>query len=156
MIIDKSSTEPIDLKTRLYTLVAENKMSSLDRISGMVGTDEEEVRAMLKELVSDGDLKGFFTEDGQRFFLSEVSVSSAPVADTKDKGYEVARGDTRNGRIVLISGLVTLIVGYILRGLTLFGGSMEPIGSAVFMMGLGVLLAGWLMISRAQPPSNIK
>lgn len=156
MIIDKSSTEPIDMKTRLYTLVAEHKMSSLDKISGMVGTDEEEVRSMLKELVDDGNLKGFFTEDGQRFFLSEVRVSSAPVADTKDKGYEVARGDTRNGRIVLISGLMTLIVGYIFRGLTLYGNSMESIGSAVFMMGLGVLLAGWLMISRAQPPSNIK
>ena len=110
MIIDKSSSEPIDLKTRLYQLVAENKMSSLDMISDMVGTDEEMVRAILEELVEDGNLSGSFTEDGQRFFLSEVSVSSAPRAAMQDKGYEIERADTRKGRIILLTGLVMMII----------------------------------------------
>lgn len=156
MIIDKSSSELIDLKTRLYQIVAENKISSLDMMSDMVGTDEELIRSALEELVYDGTLDGSFTPDGQRFFLSEVRVSTAPVTKTKDCGYVIEKADTRNGRLVLISGLVMMIAGYIIRSLIAISVVLEPVGSAIFMVGLAVLLVGWLMISRAQPPSNIK
>ncbi len=156
MIMYKSSTELIDLKTRLYQLVAENKISSLDMMSDMVGTDEELIRASLEELVNEGNLEGSFTPDGQRFFLSEVSVSTAPVAETKDNGYVIEEADTRNGRYVLISGIVMMIAGSIIRGLITITEVLETVGSAVFMVGLGVLIVGWLMISRAQPPSNFK
>ena len=83
MIIDKSSSELIDLKTRLYQIVAENKISSLDMMSDIIGTDEELVRSVLEELVDEGALEGSFTPDGQRFFLTEVTVSTAPLAETK-------------------------------------------------------------------------
>ena len=156
MIIDKSSSEPIDLKTRLYQLVAHNKMSSLDMISDMVGSDEEIVRSMLEELVEEGNLEGSFSEDGQRFFLSEVSVSAAPKAAIQDKGYEVARADTRNGKVILITGLVMMISGIIASRLTAITAVMEQIGGAVAMVGLVVMIAGWLMVTRADPPSNIK
>ncbi len=156
MIIDKSSSELIDLKTRLYQIVAENKISSLDMMSDMVGTDEELIRVSLEELVNEGNLEGSFTPDGQRFFLSEVSVSTAPVAETKDSGYVIEEADTRNGRFVLISGIVMMIAGSIIRGLITITEVLETVGSAVFMVGLGVLIVGWLMISRAQPPSNFK
>jgi hypothetical protein len=156
MIIDKSSSEPIDLKTKLYQLVAESKMSSLDMISDMVGTDEEMVRAVLEELLEDGSLNGSFTEDGHRFFLSEVSISTAPKAAMQDKGYEVARADTRNGRMVLFTGLAMMIGGYITLNLTSIHAMMEHLGGAIVMIGLVVLIIGWLMISRADPPSNIK
>lgn len=156
MIIDTSSSELIDLKTRLYQIVAENKISSLDMMSDMVGTDEELIRASLEELVNEGILEGSFTPDGQRFFLSEVSVSTAPVAETKDDGYVIEEADTRNGRFVLISGIAMMIAGSIIRGLITITEVLETVGSAIFMVGLGVLIVGWLMISRAQPPSNFK
>ncbi len=136
--------------------MAENKISSLDMMSDMVGTDEELIRASLEELVNEGNLEGSFTPDGQRFFLSEVSVSTAPVAETKDNGYVIEEADTRNGRYVLISGIVMLIAGSIIRGLITITEVLETVGSAVFMVGLGVLIVGWLMISRAKPPSNFK
>ena len=156
MIIEKSSSELIDLKTRLYQIVAENKISSLDMMSDMVGTDEEMIRSALEELVNEGSLEGSFTPDGQRFFLSEITISTAPLAETQDSGYEIEVADTRNGKYVLISGLVMMIAGYIIRGFIALNLILDPIGSALVMIGLAVLLAGWLMISRAQPPSNIK
>lgn len=156
MIVDKSLSEPVDLKSKLYQLVSEHKMSSLDMIGDMIGAEEEDVRSLLEELVSEGNLNGSFTDDGQRFFLSDVTVSSAPVADTKDTGFAIKEGDSRNGKLVLISGFVMLVAGYIVRGLISFGEMMEAIGSAVFMVGLVVLICGWLMISKANPPSNIK
>ncbi len=156
MIIDKSSSELIDLKTRLYHIVAESKISSLDMMSDMIGSEEEFVRSALEELVDEGTLEGSFTPDGQRFYLSEVSVSTAPLAETQDSGYIVEVADTRNGRLVLISGLVMMIAGYVVRGFIALSTLLDPIGSGLVMIGLAVLLAGWLMISRAQPPSNIK
>lgn len=156
MIIDKSSSELIDLKTRLYQIVAENKISSLDMMCDIVGTDEELIRSVLEELVDEGTLEGSFTPDGHRFFLTEVTVSTAPLAETKDSGYVIEVADTRNGRLVLISGIVMMIAGYITRGLIALNVILDPVGSAMVMVGLAVLIAGWLMISRAQPPSNIK
>ena len=156
MIIDKSSSELIDFKTRLFQIVAENKISSLDMMSDLMGTDEELIRSALEELVNEGTLGGSFTPDGQRFFLSEVSVSTAPVASTKDDGYIIEYAKTKIPKMVLLSGIVMMVVGYIVRGLITIYEVMEHIGSAVFMVGLAVLIVGWLMMSRANPPSNIK
>ena len=128
MIIDKSSSEPIDLKTRLYQIVAENKISSLDMMSDMVETDEELIRSALEELIDEGTLKGSFTTDGQRFFLSDVNVSTAPIAETKDYGYVIEVADTRNGRLVLISGLVMMIAGYVIRGFISLNELLDPVG----------------------------
>ena len=156
MIIDKSSSELIDLKTRLYQIVAENKISSLSMISNMAGSDEELIRQTLEELVDEGALEGSFTSDGQRFFLSDVSVSTAPVAPTQDEGFIIEHAETKVPKLILLSGFVMMVVGYILRGLITIDAMMEPIGSAVFMVGLIVLIAGWLMLTKSNPPSNIK
>ena len=156
MIIDKSSSELIDLKTRLYHVIVENKISSLSMICDMTGADEEQARLLLEELMDEGTLEGSFTSDGQRFFLSDVKVSTAPIAPTKDEGYVIEKANTRKGRLVLISGIVMMIGGSIVRGLTAISEMMGNIGVAVFMLGLVVLTGGWLMISRADPPSNLK
>ncbi|MHA2425659.1 MAG: hypothetical protein ACXAEF_12790 [Candidatus Thorarchaeota archaeon] len=156
MIIDKSSSEQFDLKTRLYQIVAESKISSLDMMSGLVGTDEEQVRSILEELVDEGNLEGSFTSDGQRFFLSEVKVSTAPVAESRDKGYVIETSDTKVPKLILISGIAMMVVGYLARGLITISAMMEHIGGAIFMVGLAVMIGGWLMISRRNPPSNIK
>ncbi|MGD9397079.1 MAG: hypothetical protein PVJ05_11670 [Candidatus Thorarchaeota archaeon] len=156
MIIDKSSTELTDLKTRFYQVVSEDKVSSLSMICDITGTDEEMARSILDELVDEGTLEGSFTSDGQRFFLSDVKVSSAPLAPTRDEGYVIEKADTRQGKLVLVSGIVMMIGGFIVRGLTALSTMMENIGVALIMLGLVVLIAGWLMITRADPPSNLK
>ncbi len=156
MIIDKSSPEPVELKTRLYQMVAENKISSLSMMSDMAGIDEEQIRATLEELVEEGFLEGSFTLDGQRFFLSEVEVSRAPISHNLDDGYVIEYADTKVPKLILLSGFVMMVVGYILRGLTTISLMMEHIGSAVFMVGLIILVGGWLMLTKANPPSNIK
>ena len=156
MIVDNSSTDLTDLKTRLYHVVAEGRVSSLSMICDIAGTDEELVRTILEELVDEGILEGSFTSDGQRFFLSDVEVSSAPVAPTKDEGYVIEKADTRQGKLVFISGIVMMIGGFVVRGFSTLSTMMENIGVALIMLGLVVLIVGWLMITRADPPSNLK
>jgi hypothetical protein len=156
MIIDKSSPELTDLKTRLYQVITEDKVSSMSMICDMTGVDKEHIRSILEELVDEGSLEGSFTPDGHRFFLSDVKVSSAPLAPTKDEGYVIEKADTRQGKFVFISGIVMMIGGFIVRGLTALSTMMENIGVALIMLGLVVLIAGWLIITRADPPSNLK
>ena len=156
MIIDKSAPEPVDLKTRLYQIVSEEKISSLSMMSSKVASDKELIRLTLEELVEEGVLEGAFTEDGQRFFLSEVRVSTAPLAPTQDSGYEIERAETKASKLILVAGFVMMVVGGYIRGLITIAAMMEHIGSAIFMMGMIVLIGGWLMLTRANPPSNIK
>ncbi|MHA1965425.1 MAG: hypothetical protein ACXACG_07915 [Candidatus Thorarchaeota archaeon] len=156
MIIDKSSSKQIDLKTRLYQIVTESKISSLDMMSDMVGTDEEQIRFILEELLDERALEGSFAPDGQRFFLLDVTVSTAPIAPTKDDGYAIEYADTNVPKLVFLVGIVMMIVGLIVRGFVTLNGLMEPIGTAVFMLGIIVMAGGWFMISKANPPSNIK
>lgn len=156
MIIDKSSFDLVDLKSRIYHIIMNEKISSLRMISRMSGTDEVKARSILDELVGEGTLEGAFTEDGQRFFLSDIKVSSAPISPTQDEGFSIKKVDTKLGNVVLISGVVMMFAGYVARGLVTISTMMESIGSAVIMIGLVVLIVGWLMITRADPPSNLR
>jgi hypothetical protein len=156
MIISNPSSNSVDLKSRLLHIITNEKISSLNMISSLTETDESQIRSILEELVNEGALEGAFTEDGQRFFLSDIRVSSAPLAPTQDEGYSVKKADTRHGSIVLISGIVMMIAGYIARGRTTIFALMDSIGSAVVMIGFVMLIGGWLMITRADPPSNLR
>jgi len=156
MIIDGSSSEPIDLKNRLYQIVAENKISSLSMMRDIAGIDEAQIRSALEELAEEGTLDGTFTSDGERFFLSEVTFSNAPITSTKDEGYVIEYAESKVPKLVFLSGIVIMVVGYIVQGLMAHLETREDIGAVVSIVGLAVLIVGWLMISRANPPSNIK
>ena len=155
MIIEHSSSNPVELKTRLCQIVLENKISSIEKLSEIAET-EEEARLTLQELVSEGFLNGTFTEDGSRFFLSDVKVSEAPTLGPVDLGPEIEVKDSRLSKTVLISGIGMMAVGQLLRGLAAMGEIIVNSGSAVFMIGLAVLIGGWMMFSRINPPINVR
>jgi len=156
MIIEQSSSNPIELKTRLCQIVLENKISSIETLSEITGTEEEEAKLALQELVSEGSLSGSFTEDGSRFFLSDIKVSNAPIIAPVDLGLELEVQDSKLSKIVVISGIVLMAVGYLLRGLVAMGEIMVNTGSVLFMIGLVVLIGGWMMFSKINPPSNVR
>ncbi len=159
MIIDdltSNSTNPKDMKNQLYQIVEDNKISSISMMSDLSGINENQIRSILEELVTEGILAGSFTSDGQRFFLSEVKVSTAPFAPTKDEGYTIERRNTKTSKLVFMTGLVMIITGYAVRSLMAISEMLEPIGVGIIMTGLVVLVVGWLMFSKANPPSKIK
>ena len=156
MVIDHNSPNQDDLKSRLYETVAIGKVSSLEMISNLTGLDEELVRESIEELVHDGSLEGAFTDDGKRFFLSDVKTSTAPIAATHDSVLEIKKVDNRNAKLVGIIGVVMLVVGQILRSLIAIHPGMDNAGTAIFMLGLVVVIAGWYQYSRLEPPSNIR
>jgi hypothetical protein len=156
MIIEQSSSNPVELKTRLCQIVLENKISSIEKLSEIAETEEEEAKLALQELVSEGSLSGSFTEDGSRFFLSDIKVSNAPTLGPVDLGPEIEIQNSRLAKTVLISGIVMMAVGYLLRGLIAMGEIMGNVGFAVILIGLAVLIVGWMMFSKMNPPSHVR
>jgi hypothetical protein len=154
MIVERASSTPLDLKTRLCQVVVENKISSIEKLSELTGFEEEDTRQALQDLVSEGSLAGSFTEDGSRFFLSDVKVSDAPILAPADVGPEIQVIDTKVPKTVVITGIILLVAGFVIRGLTVLGEIAENGGAAVIMVGMAVLIVGWMMFSRLNPPSD--
>jgi len=156
MVVDHKSPSNDDLKSRLYEVVAVGKVSSLEMISNLTGLDELFVREAIGELVNEGTLEGAFAEDGRRFFLADVTTSTAPISGARDQGLEIKKANTKNAKYIGIIGGVMLIFGQILRSLVALHPGMDNAGTAFFMLGLGVLIVGWYQYSRLEPPSNIR
>ncbi|TFG27849.1 hypothetical protein EU528_12130 [Candidatus Thorarchaeota archaeon] len=156
MVIDHNSPNQEDQKSRLYETVAIGKVSSIEMISNLTGLNEKYIQEAIEELVSEGTLEGSFTADGKRFFLSDVKTSSAPIADTQDTGLEIRKTDTKNAKLVGITGVIMLVVGQILRSLISIHPGMDNAGTSIFMLGLVILIVGWYQYSRLEPPSNIR
>lgn len=156
MVIDHKSPDHDDVKSTLYETVAHGKVSSLEMISNLTGLEEELIREAIEELIQDGTLKGSFAADGKRFFLSNVKTSDAPLADTLDSGHEVKKVNTMTAKLIAFTGVIMLVAGQIMRGLIAIHPGLENAGTAMFMIGMVVLLAGWLQFSRLNPPSNVR
>jgi hypothetical protein len=153
MVVDSAHNEFVDVKTQVYRVVSDHKISSLQMISHMIGETEESTRSALKELIDEGSLDGTLTNDGNRFFLSDVKVSDAPIAG-KHEEYVIRHRDTRIGKAVFVSGVTMMIGGFIARGFMTVLPIMEHIGSSVVLLGMAVLAAGWLQVSRSMPPDE--
>jgi hypothetical protein len=154
MITESSKPIPVEMKTRLCQVVLEDRISSIQKLSQLTGMDEEEARTALQMLVAEGALTGKFSADGSRFFLSDVKVSDAPTLGPADTGPEIVVKDTRISKTVALSGFILMVAGYVLRGFTIMGESMDNIGVMVIMLGLAVLIVGASMFSRLNPPAN--
>jgi hypothetical protein len=99
-------------------------------------------------------LHGRFSEDGNRFFLSEVRVSEAPIL-REHQDYVIEEVDNKLGKFVFIAGIAMMISGLVARGFISVNPAMEHIGGAIFMVGMAVMAAGWLQVGR-NTPSNVK
>lgn len=154
MVVDNAPIGSSEVKTQLYEVVSVHKISSLEMISRKVGQSEDDTRLAIEELLSEGMLQGRFSEDGNRFFLSEVRVSEAPILHEHQE-YVVLKVDNKVGKFVFISGIAMMIAGLIARGFMAVNPTMEHIGGAIFMVGMAVMAAGWLQVGR-NAPSNTK
>jgi len=155
MVIESKYINHEDFESTIYDTIMLEKISSLEMISNLTAIDAELVFDTIESLVESGSLEGSFTDDKKRFFLSDVKTSDAPILDTHDAGLEMKSADTRSAKAVALLGVVMLVLGQILRGLVAVHTGMESAGTAIFLLGLVVLFAGWLQFSRLNPVTKI-
>ena len=132
---------PQDTRIGLTRLVAEQNMSSVTMISEQLGIDEDLTRVYLQELVETGELKGYITEDGSRFFKSDVHMTSAPIVALHEEWIPETH-DTRLGKIIFVVGIVLIVIGQAGPRILVRDPLSVGFGAALAMIGFVILLGG--------------
>jgi hypothetical protein len=119
-------------------------------IASHLEMEEEAVLTKIEELISAGILVGKISEDGTRFFMSNVKVSDAPIIPSKNESVELVTPDTSVGKYAVLAGIASIVSGFVLRSLTGLTLAMSNMGTSLILVGFMTLAAGWLYISRKQ------
>ena len=142
-----SSYEHRDLlKRSLTNIVNETGLSSIEVMSEQLGIHDELTSELLKDLVDQGAISGHLTDDGSRFFRTDVKQSDAPVV-IPNQELDVNTADRGYGIYIPIAGIVIFIVGQILHNTI---GQLETywnMTSGVVMGGLIILILGLVYIA---------
>jgi len=157
MVLNTPTQISLEQKQDLIELVTEKKLSSIQMISEIMDIDQEVTTTLLKHLLEEGTVNGSLSEDETRFFSSYTKVSSAPtIPSVETDGIVEFEPNSPIGKITAISGLLMLIIGSIVRTITIEGSRLnfDTAGTAVFMIGFVALIAGWIIVSKQNPPDN--
>ena len=138
-------------KEMLVSLVAEHNVSAIITMSEKLKIEPEEVVELVNELLSEGKLQGTITEDGSRFFRSNVKVSDAPIIEREEKLPEFLTYDTRPGYTISILGAIVLVGGALVSR---FASDIteQDFGAGLFMIGLFILFGGLYLLSKSKTP----
>ncbi len=140
-----------DAKERLVDLVKNRDLSSIQVMASELSLDEDEVRSFLAELATEGRLNGYITEDGKRFFRSDITVPT-PGHTTPEDVPEFLKYDTLPGKFLAFVGLMIMVIAGVL--LAIFSGTIyyENLGTALLLIGLVTTMAGCYHIGRRKTP----
>jgi hypothetical protein len=139
-------------KQSLLNLILAENLSAIVTMANRLKIKPEEVRTLIRELLTKGELEGSLTEDGQRFYKSSITVSTAPVIHRDEKQPDFLAYDTRPGTIVAVIGFSILIIAV---AMTAFNASiiMQNLAVMLIFVGLIIFLSGLYLIARRNTPS---
>ena len=110
-------------------------------ISEHLGIDEDTARVYLQELVDNGELHGYITEDGSRFFKSDVHVTSAPIVGSHEDWIPETH-DSKLGKIIFAVGIALIVTGQAIPRMLVNDPLSLGFGAALTMIGFVALLGG--------------
>ena len=99
-----------DKKEALIELIREESLSALALLSKRLLLDEEEIRNLIEVLMSEGAISGRLTEDGKRFFRSDLPTSEEQHSPLDDELPEYTKFSSYPGRMVVGWSFVILIL----------------------------------------------
>ncbi len=138
-------------KDRLTDFIMERDISSIQLLASNLLTDEDTVRNLLADLILEGKLDGYITEDGKRFFKNQVPVHHSKESKSDDLP-EFMKYNTAPGRFLAFIGVMIMILAGIL--LSLFPRIIyyENLGVTLLFVGLAITLFGCYYIGRRKTP----
>ncbi|MDF1539633.1 MAG: hypothetical protein P1Q69_12105 [Candidatus Thorarchaeota archaeon] len=128
-------------------------VSAIELLAKAVDTDEEDTRTLIEELVKEGKLEGYITEDGRRFFKTQVRVSDKPtILLVEEKVPEFLTYNTAPGRFIAIIGVIIDVIGFV--SLSVSGGIQyfENLGLVLLLIGTIIAFSGCFWIGRRKTP----
>ena len=148
MITSTTAKESLQEDNPLIEYIETSNVSSIEMIARALQMDEDDVRNQLEDLLTVGLLHGIISEDGSRFFKSDVRVSSAPSIRSNAEELVLESADTTTSKYLMVGGILSIVGGLITRALTPLSETLQSIGASFVLMGIAILAGGWLMLSR--------
>ncbi len=147
------SAEGEDTRTRdlLRTLILDGDISAIEILSKRTGRAEEEVVAILEDMVATGEIDGYLTPDRRRFFRRDVTPPEGTVG--KDEYVpEFLAYETRLWRAVALVGLVIVIAGA--SAVWVFSEDVQAqnVSTLLLTTGLVIMIVGCYQIGRRPAP----
>jgi hypothetical protein len=139
-------------KDDLIDLVINENVSAIQILEDRLGISEDEVIELINELVDEGGLVGTLTDDGKRFFKSEVKLSAAPAIEREDAPPDFMRFNTK-------PGIITAIIGFIMvgAGVTVNSYAADPIeqnfAAILIFLGIFVAIVGLYCLAQRKTPA---
>ncbi|MBD3408470.1 MAG: hypothetical protein GF411_20270 [Candidatus Lokiarchaeota archaeon] len=97
------------MQEEIIKMVEEEKMSSIQLMSGRVGVSADKIRVILNQLVEEGRLNGTLSEDGERFFRRDLEAPET--TESTEMNADFLEFDPRPGKIVIAIGFIILVIG---------------------------------------------
>ena len=134
---------------QLIDMIENESVSAIQIMSRRLGLSEDSIREMLTQLLESGRIEGTLTEDGKRFFKSEVEISHSPVVGEKDEGPHFLEFNPMPGRITALIGFIIVVIG--LGGYYLvdpFDFQLQSAFAGLLLIGLVIMLSGCYHLGR--------
>ncbi|MHA1136335.1 MAG: hypothetical protein ACTSSE_07605 [Candidatus Thorarchaeota archaeon] len=140
-----------DKKEKLVNLIVELNVSAIITMSEKLEIEPEAVIEMINDLISEGKLHGQITEDGARFFRSDVKVSDAPVIEREGAPPDFLSYDSRPGYAIAIIGAIILIAGGVVS-INAVDTTEQDFAAGLFMIGMFILFGGLYLLTKRKTP----
>ncbi|NHJ14395.1 MAG: hypothetical protein EAX95_12015 [Candidatus Thorarchaeota archaeon] len=135
-----------ELDSKVVHLV-ESNVSSIEIIGEMLSVSPDEARTLILRLTESGRLKGHLTEDGCRFFRSDVVPSKAPTAG-KSEDLKVSSPNMKPGLVLIVLGFASYMLGNILVRVSIEDTFLWGVGGAITFAGPLIIIAGLIVVSQ--------
>ncbi|MBS3795121.1 MAG: Lrp/AsnC family transcriptional regulator [Candidatus Thorarchaeota archaeon] len=137
-------------REKIVEAVKKEHLTSIHVIADRLGLDAGTVREKLRTLVDEGELKGYITDDGSRFFRRDVEIKHK-VKSTEEDVPPFMKFDPLPGRIAAAIGFIVVAVslaGYLLSP------DMETSNFMliVLLIGIAIMLGGCYYLGTRKTP----
>lgn len=135
----------------LVQLIMERDISSIQIMASDLLIDEDTIRDLLKELVEEGRLQGYITEDGRRFFRKDIPIHPSKKPKQEDVP-EFMKYNSTPGMFLAVIGITMMIMAGVLLALFPRIIYYENVGVSLLLIGVVVALSGCYYIGRRKTP----
>ncbi len=138
-------------KELLVNLIMDRDISAIQIMASDLLTDEDTIRTLLQELLSEGRIDGYITEDGKRFFKKKLPLHPSTEHKQEDVP-EFLRYNTAPGRFLALVGVILMIMAGALLALFPRNIYYENVGVTLLLIGVAIALSGCYYIGRRKTP----
>lgn len=139
-------------KQELIDLVMKENVSAIQIIADRLEIATPEVIEIIKDLIDAGELHGTLTEDGNRFYKSDIKLSKAPKIEREDTPPSFLSFNTRPATVTMIVGIVVLSGGVIVNA---FAADVieSNFAAILILIGIIIIVIGLYSLSKRKTPS---